>query len=107
MSRGQDAATEERLNKLSGRLDTLVEGQEAMRRQIDALAKAIDNVREQASKPTGNYASQEDLKRLHDALKEIDRKRLEDNEKIRTELLKLGESLKATPSRSTRKTSPP
>jgi len=36
--RGQDAATEERLNKLSGRLDDLAAGQEAFRAQIAELS---------------------------------------------------------------------
>jgi len=92
-SRGQDAATEERLNQLSGKIETILEGQEALRKRLNELAREIETVREQASKPTGNYASQEDLQRL---IKEIDRKRLEDNDKIRTEFLKLGKMLTAT-----------
>jgi len=95
-SRGQDAATEERLNQLSGKIETILEGQEALRKRLNELAREIEDVREQASKPTGNYASQEDLKRLAESVKEIDRKRLEDYDKIRTELLKLGRTLTAT-----------
>ncbi len=88
----QDAATEERLNKLSGQIEDLIAGANAQKKQLEALAREVDTVREQASKPAGNYASQEDLKRLADAVNVIDRKRLEDYEKIRAELLKLGKS---------------
>lgn len=91
----QDAATEERLNKLAGQIEDLRANQEALHKEVQGLFKAIDGLREQASKPTGNFASQEDLKRLADALKEVDQKRLDDAEKVRTELLNLRKSLLA------------
>jgi len=97
-ARGQDAATEERLNKLSGQIEDLIAGQKAQQKHLADLAKEIENVREQSAKPSGNYASQEDLRHLAEAVKEIDRKRLDDNEKIRAELLKLGKSLQSPPS---------
>lgn len=95
--RAQDAATEERLNKLSGRIDDLAAAQESLKKQIDVLAKELDSVREQSDKPNASYARQEDLNRLGEAVKEVDRKRLDDAEKIHTELLKLREVLKAPP----------
>jgi LysM repeat protein len=96
IARAQDAATEERFNKLAGQIEDLRANQEAITKRIEALAKDIDSVRTQAEKPAGNYASEEDLKRLADAVKEIDRKRLDDYEKIRTELKNLGKSLAAS-----------
>jgi LysM repeat protein len=93
--RAQDAATEERLNKLSGQIQDLQAGQEALGKHFDSLGKAIESLRGQMDKPSGNYASDEDLKRLAEAVKEIDRKRLEDYEKIHTELKNLGKSLAA------------
>jgi len=98
-ARSQDAATEERLNKISGQLEDLIVSQKQERERGSALAKEISNLREQASKPTGNYASQEDLKRLFDAIKEVDRKRVEDNEKLKDlvskEMLNLKKTLSA------------
>ena len=91
----QDAATEERLNKLAGQIEDLRANQEALHKEVQGLFKAIDGLREQVSKPTGNFASQEDLKRLADALKEVDQKRVDDAEKVRTELLNLRKSLLA------------
>jgi len=95
--RAQDAATEERLNRLSGQIEDLKAGQESLRRQVEALAKELDAVREQAAKPTGNYASEADLQHLADAVKEVDRKRMEDAEKIHNDLLALRKSLLSTP----------
>jgi LysM repeat protein len=100
--RAQDAATEERLNKLEGKIEDLRSGQDALRRQTEVLSKEIEALRDHMGKPTGNYAAQEDLKRLADAVKEVDRKRIEDAEKVRNELLKLQKSLSTpTPPRRT------
>ena len=89
--RAQDAATEERLNKLSGRIDDLIAAQEVVKKQIAELAKEIESLREQSAKPNTSYARQEDLNRLAEAVKEVDRKRMEDAEKTHAELLKLRE----------------
>ena len=91
--RGQDAATEERLNKLAGQIEDLRAGQDALHKQVEALVKELDNLREQAGKPTGNFAAQEDLKRVAEAVKEVDQKRIDDAEKIRIELLNLRKGL--------------
>ncbi len=92
-ARAEDAATEERLNQLGGKIEDLIASHEAQRKRVAELAREIDSLRDQQSKPTGNFASQEDLKRLADAVKEVDRKRMDDNEKIHTDLMKLSKSL--------------
>jgi LysM repeat protein/outer membrane murein-binding lipoprotein Lpp len=96
----QDAASEERYNKLSGQIEDLRSAQESLNRKIDALGKDIESVRAHMDKqPSGSFASEEDVKRLADSVKEVDRKRLDDYEKIRTELKSLGKTLAAsTPS---------
>jgi len=91
--RAQDAATEERLNQLGGRIDNLEAAQEVLKKQIADLAKDVASLREQLAKPGANYARPEDLNRLADAVKEVDRKRMDDAEKIHTELLKLRKAL--------------
>lgn len=101
--RGDDAATEERLNQLSGKIEDLIASQETQRKQLADLRREIESLREQASKPTGNFAAQEDLKRVADAVKEVDRKRLEDYDKIRTTIKELGTSLAAQPPQRTKK----
>ena len=93
IARAEDAATEEKLNQLSGKIEDLIASHEAQRKRVAELGREIESLREQQSKPTGNFASQEDLKRLADAVKEVDRKRMDDNEKIHNDLLKLSKSL--------------
>ena len=90
----QDAATEERLNKLSAQVQDVVEMQSAQSKRIEALSKELLNMQqEQSGKPVANYASQDDLKELAAKLKEVDRKRQEDNEHILEVLKKLGKNI--------------
>jgi LysM repeat protein len=92
--RAQDAATEERLNKLSAQIQDLVEMQSAQSKRIEALSKELQTMQqEQSSKPAANYASQDDLKELAAKLKEVDRKRQEDNDHILDVLKKLGKNI--------------
>ncbi len=100
--RAQDAATEERLNQLSGKIENLVENYESQRKQIAELAREIERLRERVDRPAPNYASQDELRRLAESLRDVDRKRIEDYERIAKELKSLGKSLAAplpTPSR--------
>src|SRR6185436_17468827 len=92
-ARSQDAATEERLNKLSGLIEDLIAAQKELKQRITALTRELENVREQSAKPSANYAAADDLRHLAEAVKEVDRKRLDDYDKIHAELLKLGKSL--------------
>ncbi len=91
--RCQDAATEERLKQLSGRIEDLIAGQEAQRKQISNLARELESLRESQSKPNNSYASQDDLKRLAKAIEEVDRKRIDDYEKIGLTLEKIKKTL--------------
>lgn len=101
ISPAQDAATEERLNKLSAQIDVLVEAKDQLNKKIEGLETEIRDLQTQVSKPTGNYASADDVKQLADAIKEVDKKRQEDNERVVKELQNLGKSLNnSVPSRS-------
>ncbi len=88
--RAQDAAVEERLNKLSGQIEDLLAAKAEQDKRIAALAREIEAVREQQGKPTGNYANAEDVRRLADSLKEVDRNRVADNEKILKQIENIG-----------------
>jgi septal ring factor EnvC (AmiA/AmiB activator) len=96
ISPAQDAATEERLNKLSAEIDVLTEYKDQLGKKIDGLESEIRDLQTQVSKPTGNYASADDLKQLADAIKQVDKARQEDNERVVKELQNLGNSLKNT-----------
>ena len=94
--RAQDAATEERLNKLTGQIQDLIEAQASLTKRIEALAKELSEVQQaQQSKPTVEYAAASDVRELAEKLKVVDRKRQEDNDKILDELKKLGRTLSA------------
>jgi len=104
-ARSQDAATEERLNKQSGQIEDLIAAQKDLKQRITALTRELENVREQSAKPSANYAAADDLRHLAEAVKEVDRKRLEDYDKIHAELLKLGKTL-STPVAPIKKAAP-
>jgi LysM repeat protein len=100
----QDAATEERLNKLSAQMDVLIEAKDAQNKKIEDLQNQIRDLQNQVSKPTGNYASPEDVKKLADAITDVDKKRAEDNknvtetlENLKKALLKGGGSTRVAP----------
>ena len=90
--RAQDAAVEERLNKLSGHIEDLLGAIAKQDKRLSALEKELEGVREQAAKPSGNYASQEELRKLAEKLQEIDRSRVADNEKVLREIQKLAKA---------------
>ena len=95
--RAQDAATQERLERLSGRIEDLTTAQETLRKQLADMSRELETVREQSGKPNSSYARQEDLERMEKAIKEVDRKRVEDAEKIQTQLQNLRKVLEAPP----------
>lgn len=87
--RAQDAATEQRLAELSGKLEGLIESQQALRAQVAELKREVEGLREQQSKPQPVYAGQDDLQVLKKAIERVDAERIKDNQKIRAELLDL------------------
>src|SRR5258708_4560513 len=105
-SRAQDAATQERLDKLTGQIEDLLAARAEQDKRLTALSSQLAELREQTGKPNANYASQEDLKRLAEVVREVDRKRLDDYDKIHADLLKLGKSLSAPPSAPRRPVDP-
>lgn len=92
--RAQDAATEERLNKLNGLVQDLLEDKANLKKQLDVISKEVQSLRENSSSSAG-MASTDDLKRLAEKVQEIDRKREADKELILKEIEKLGKSISA------------
>src|SRR6185312_8147975 len=90
----QDAATEERLNSLSAQIDVLKEAKELQNKRIEALEKQVGDLQSQLNKvPSGNFASQEDLNKVADAVKEVDKSRKADSENVTDQLEKLRKAL--------------
>jgi LysM repeat protein len=94
-ARAQDAATQERLDKLSGRIEDLTAGQEDLKKQIRGLSRDLESLREQMGKPNTSYARSEDVNALIEKIKEVDQKRMDDAQKIQSELMKLRKALEA------------
>ena len=105
--RGQDAATEEQLNKLRGEITALQASNVDLQKRLADVMKELQDVREQATKPTGNYASAEDLKQLAEKVREVDRKRADDRELILDEIKKLGKTMSAGGGRPPKKPDDP
>lgn len=83
----------ENIKHLQATVDDLNAAQDDLRKQIQSLAREISDLREKAAKPAGNFASPDDIKRLADAIQEVDRKRQADNEKMIAELSKVAKTL--------------
>ncbi len=97
---------EENYKTLSAHVDDLLAAQADQEKRLQAMAKEIADLRDQSGKPAGNYASQDDLKRLADAIQEIDKKREADKELILHEIAKLGKTISTGSSRTTTKPQP-
>lgn len=91
--RAADSATQERLDRLSGQVEDLIVAQRTYQKQIADLAREIESLREQASRPNTAYLTRDDLRPLRSAIEEVDRKRIEDARKIQAELTNLAKAL--------------
>jgi LysM repeat protein len=98
--RAEDAASiaarqeaDENYKMVKARVDDLTEARDALTRRIQSLEKEISDLRAQIAKPSGNYASTDDLKHLADAIQKVDEKRVADNKEIIKEIGKLGSTL--------------
>ncbi len=96
LGRAQDAATEEQLQKLRGRIEDLTTGQDALSKRLDDLGRQVESLRQEQGRPLPNYAGLDDLKRLAKAIEE-DRGRIDNLEKIRTELKQITDALRHPP----------
>jgi LysM repeat protein len=82
-ARGQDAATQQQMDKLSGQIRDLTDTVEVQRKHIDALEKELGELRDKVNTPqVSDSASREDLKKLAVQVQEIDQKRADDRELI-------------------------
>jgi len=93
VARGQDAATQQQIDKLSGQIQDLLEAQAAQTKRLETLEKEIGDLRDKLNQPAvSDSASADDLKKLAQQVQEIDRKRQTDNELILKTIEKLGKA---------------
>jgi LysM repeat protein len=103
LARAQDAATQDQIDQINGKIQDLLDAQAAQGKRIDALEKEIGDLSDKSSQP-GVAANPDDLKKLAEQVQEIDKKRQDDNERILKELERLDKSMGVSP--PSRKTAP-
>ena len=87
----QDAATQQLIDEINGRIQNLSEMQAAQGKKIADLEKQISDLSDKLNQPAvNNSASADDIKKLTRAIQEVDKKRQDDNDQIMKELEKLG-----------------
>ena len=90
-ARGQDAATQQQIDKLYGQMQDLTEAQAAQGKRLDALEKQISDLSDKLNQPAApDSANADDLKKLAAQVQEIDKKRQADNELILKQIAQLG-----------------
>ena len=86
----QDAATQQLMDEINGRIQNLTEMQAAQGRKIAGLEKQISDLGDKLNQPTANNsASADDLKKLAEQVKELAKKQQDDNDQIVKTLEKL------------------
>jgi len=85
---------DERIKQLRGQVDDLLEDKANQKRQIEALGREIQALREhQQNQPTTTYATPEDLRALAKQVQSIEDKRKIDREVILKEIEKLAKAV--------------
>ncbi len=97
---------EDKIKTLNARLDMVVEANQAYQKRLETLTGELKRLGEEIDR-VKNEANKDAIKRLEDAIQEVDRKRIADNEKIVAELAKLGKTLTLPPPSSNSQTKPP
>jgi len=95
----QDAATQQQLDQLRGKIQDLADAQDAQSKKIDALEKEISDLSDKVNTPAAatDTVSTADLKKLAEQLQEVDQKRQDDRELILKQLDKLAKINGAPP----------
>jgi len=91
LARGQDAATQQLIDEINGRIQNLTEMQATQGRKIADLEKQISDLSDKLNQPAANNsASADDLKKLAEQVRDLAKKQQDDNDLIVKELEKLG-----------------
>ncbi len=72
----------ETVNILKGRVDDLTDARNTQEKKLRDLQARVDELAAQIAKPSGNYATQDDVKALQAAIAAEDKKRQADNDDI-------------------------
>lgn len=101
---------QERLQRLDGLVEDLLASQAALQKNLAALRDELHAVREEnrraANRLGERFVSHEDLRKLAEALREVDRKREEDKRLILEEIKKLAQVPPTPPPRTAPRPAP-
>jgi TolA-binding protein len=98
----QETAAQQQIDKLSGQIQDLTEGQARLGQRLEGIEKEIADLREKVNTPVVNdYATRAELKSLVEQMREIDRSRKEDTENIARQIDNLAKAAAAVPSAPT------
>lgn len=95
--RAQDAATTERLEKLSGTVKDLLDSREAFQQSLQSLQKDLRDLQDKVNSGNSTLATQQDLKQLASKIEDVDRKRAADYDRLVSQIEALGKLVTAPP----------
>src|ERR1035437_10701005 len=91
LARAQDAATQQQIDQINGKIQDLVDAQAAQGKRLAALEKSVSDLSDKLNQPSvNNSASADDLKKLAGQVKDLAKKQQDDNDLVLKELEKLG-----------------
>ena len=92
LARAQDAATQQQIDQINGKIQDLVDAQAAQGKRLAALEKSVSDLQDKLNQPAAanNSASADDLKKLAEQVKDLAKKQQDDNDLVLKELEKLG-----------------
>jgi len=91
----QDEATQEQIDRLRAEVSALQTANVDLQKRLSEVLKELQEMRLQAARPSANYAGADDVKKLAEAIEEVDRNRRADRELILGELKKLSKTVTA------------
>ncbi len=90
LAQAQDAATQQQIDQINGRIQDLIDAQAAQGKRIEALEKSISDMSDKLNQPgANNSASADDLKKLAGQVNDLAKKQQDDNDLVLKELEKL------------------
>lgn len=88
---------EERYKRMTTDVERLIEANLTLQKKISALENELQKVREEQSRSANNNNTTESIKRLADAIQEVDKNRIADKQKILDAIAKMERNLASPP----------
>ena len=89
--------SDERYKRMTADVESLLAANLALQKKISALENELQKVREEQSRSANNNNTTESIKRLADAIQEVDKNRIADKQKILDAIAKMERNLASPP----------